>query len=120
MARRYYYDNGEEKVGPVSGEDLLRLCSEGEIDGDTWVRRDSSRTWRPLRSVDLREEEEEMRNPSLLRWLWRLVRKLGFWRLLSALLMLLVFALVLASMAYFLWPVLLVVLLLWLMMRLGR
>lgn len=120
MARRYFYDNGEEKVGPVSGEDLLRLCSEGEIDGDTWVRRDSSRTWRPLRSVDLREEEEELRNPSLLRLLWRGVMKLGFWRLLSALMMLLIFALVLASMAYFLWPVLLVVVLLWLFMRLGR
>lgn len=63
MARKFYYDTGEEKVGPVSGEDLLRLRASGDISDETWVRRADSATWRPLHSVNLHEEEEKLRNP---------------------------------------------------------
>lgn len=66
MARKFYYDTGEEKIGPVSGEDLLRLRASGDISNDTWVRRADSSTWRPLHSVNLHKEEENLRNPSLM------------------------------------------------------
>ncbi len=71
MARKYYYDTGEEKVGPVDGEELLRLRSTGQLAADTWVRAENSSTWRPLSSVDLREEEEEAANPSIWKQLLR-------------------------------------------------
>ena len=67
MARKFYYDTGEEKVGPVSGEDLLRLRASGDIGDETWVRRSDSATWRPLHSVNLNEEEEKLRNPGLFK-----------------------------------------------------
>ena len=38
MARKFIYDNGEEKLGPVTGRELLRLRAEGEIEDNTWVR----------------------------------------------------------------------------------
>ena len=63
MARSYYYDTGELKKGPVSGNELVRLRSAGEISGDTWVRKANSSTWRRLADVDLREEEEEEATP---------------------------------------------------------
>lgn len=117
MARRYFYDSGEEEIGPVSGEELLRLRAEGEIDNDTWVRRETSRTWRPLRGVDLREEEEELRNPSLLKLLLRNMTLLGVLKILAVLV---VVVAVLVTLAAFMWPVLLVLLVVWMLSRLSR
>lgn len=71
MARKFYYDTGTEKVGPVSGIDLVRLRASGEINDDTWVRRADNNTWRPLHTVNLSEEEEEERNPGLFTILQR-------------------------------------------------
>ena len=64
MARKFFYDTGEQKVGPVTGDRLVQLRAAGEIDDSTWVRRADSSTWRPLGSVNLREEEEREANPS--------------------------------------------------------
>ena len=58
MSRKFYYDTGTEKVGPVSGADLVRLRASGTITDQTWVRRADNNTWRPLSTVNLREEEE--------------------------------------------------------------
>lgn len=66
MARKFYYDDGNEKHGPVSGDELVELRNQGVITNETWVRREDNGTWRPLGTVDLSEEEEEARNPSLL------------------------------------------------------
>ena len=71
MAHKYFYDTGEEKLGPVTGNELVQLRAAGQIDNKTWVRREDSETWRPLGSVDLREEEYEEANPSL----WKLLTR---------------------------------------------
>lgn len=116
MAKKFYYDNGSEKVGPITGEALLHLREQGELSADTWVRRADSETWRPLSSVDLTEEEEEERNPSML----RLLKRSGL--LIPLVVMFVVFivmalllALLLAGAVVYLWPVLLVLLGLWLL-----
>lgn len=114
MARQFYYDTGKEKVGPVSGNDLVRLRDQGAVSPATWVRRADSETWRPLSSVNLKEEEEEEHNPSL----WRvLTRNLGIGRLLMIIAVGIVFVMLLAGLVSVLWPVLLVLLLLWLLYR---
>lgn len=110
MARKFYYDTGTEKVGPVSGNDLVRLRASGEINDETWVRRADSETWRPLHTVDLSDEEEEERNPGL----FAILSRSGL--LVPALIMLagLVIFLVLAIGAIQLfWPVLLVIFVIW-------
>ncbi len=114
MARKFYYDTGEKKVGPVSGTDLLRLLREGEVDAKTWVRRDGASTWRQLSSVDLREEEEAERNPGL----WRVLRSLLPLR--TLLVVLLVFAVIIVLMVTVVsvaWPILLGVLVAWLFLK---
>lgn len=117
MARKFYYDTGEQKVGPVTGNRLVQLRAAGEIADDTWVRRADSSTWRPLSSVDLREEEEQEANPSL----WRLLRRSFSWQSLLLLLAILIIFITLAvgfiSLA---WPFLLVLLVLWLLNRISR
>ncbi|MDO4222232.1 MAG: hypothetical protein Q4C88_08950 [Akkermansia sp.] len=114
MARKFFYDTGEEKVGPVTGNDLVRLRAEGAISDATWVRAADSETWRPLAGVNLQEEEEEERNPSL----WRLLtRNLGVGRLLMIIAVGIVFVVLLAGVVSVLWPVLLVIPLLWILSR---
>ena len=114
MARKFFYDTGEEKVGPVTGNELVRLREQGVISDATWVRRADSETWRPLAGVNLQEEEEEERNPSL----WRLLtRNLGVGRLLMIIAVGIVFVALLAGVVSVLWPVLLVIPLLWLLSR---
>lgn len=114
MPRKFFYDTGEEKVGPVTGNDLVRLRAQGAISPATWVRRADSETWRPLSSVNLNEEEEEERNPGL----WRiLTRNLGVGRLLLLIAVGIVFVLLFAGVVSVLWPVLLVLLLLWVLYR---
>ena len=114
MARKFFYDTGEEKVGPVTGNDLVRLRAEGAISDATWVRRADSETWRPLAGVNLQEEEEEERNPSL----WRLLtRNLGVGRLLMIIAVGIVFVVLLAGVVSVLWPVLLLIMLLWILSR---
>lgn len=111
MARKFYYDTGTDKVGPVSGTDLVRLRASGEINDETWVRRADSETWRPLHTVDLSEEEEEERNPGL----FTVLKRSGM--LVPALIMLvgLVIFLVLAVGAIRLfWPILLFIFIVWL------
>lgn len=114
MARKYYYDTGEEKIGPVSGTDLVRLRARGEIGDNTWVRRADSSTWRPLASVNLREEEEEERNPGLL----TILRRSGLLGPLLLLILGLAIFIVLAVGAIQLfWPVLLVLFIIWIFSR---
>ncbi len=98
----------------MSGEDLVRLRAAGEINADTWVRRAESATWRHLAQVDLREEEEAEANPSF----WRLLRRHvppGTLLMLAALAVVLV--LILVGLASVMWPVLLVLAVLWLLSR---
>lgn len=114
MARKFFYDTGEEKVGPVTGNELVRLREQGAISDATWVRRADSETWRPLAGVNLQEEEEEERNPGL----WSLLtRNLGLGRLLMIIAVGVVFVALLAGVVSVLWPVLLVIPLLWLLSR---
>ncbi len=117
MARKYYYDDGENKVGPVSGEDLLRLRASGSLSDDTWVRSEKSATWRPLASVDLREEEAEARNPSF----WKILRRHMPLRSIILLVAVLV-VFVVAGIAFVgvFWPVLLVLFFFWLFLSMMR
>ncbi len=70
MPRKFYYNTGEEKVGPVTGQDLVRLLQEGSIQNDTWVRRAESATWRPLANIDLRQEEKKEKVRSFWSKIW--------------------------------------------------
>ena len=115
MARQFYYDTGKEKIGPVTGYDLLRLRTEGSIEDSTWVRRADSLTWRHFSEVDLRKEEEEEANPSL----WRLLMRHTSWRgvllFVAVVTVLLALFIGLISVAG---PLLLVLLILWILRRL--
>lgn len=114
MARKYYYDTGEKTIGPVTGNELVQLRASGELSADTWVRRADSKTWRPLSGIDLREEEAEEANPSLLKLLWRHLSP-GNIILIAAVAITLI--LLLASIATLAWPVLLVLFVLWILSR---
>ncbi len=111
MARRFYYDTGEEKIGPISGEELLRLRASGEIANDTWVRSENSQTWRPMHSVNLREEEEELRNPSLI----KLLLKHASWStiIMAVAIGVILIALIIGAVSL-LWPLFVVLLAIWL------
>ena len=112
MARKFYYDTGDEKVGPVTGNDLVQLRARGEISNDTWVRRADSSTWRPLSSVNLREEEQEEANPTL----WKLLTRSLSWQTLLLLLALAIIFIALAiGVITFAWPLLLVLFVIWLL-----
>ena len=112
MARQFFYDTGAEKVGPVSGTDLVRLRASGEISDETWVRRADSSTWRPLHTVNLSEEEEEERNPGL----FTILKRSGLLGPLLIFLLGLVLFIVFAVGAIKLfWPVLLVIFFIWLL-----
>ena len=114
MSRKFYYDTGTEKVGPVSGADLVRLRASGTITDQTWVRRADNNTWRPLRTVNLREEEEEERNPGL----FTVLRRSGLLGpVLIFLLGVVAFIVVAIGAIKLLWPVLLVVFILWLLSK---
>lgn len=112
MARQFYYDTGTEKVGPVSGTDLVRLRASGEINDETWVRRADNSTWRPLHTVNLSEEEEEERNPGF----FTLLRRSGLLGPVLIIVLGLVLFIVLAIGALQLfWPVLLVLFIFWIL-----
>ncbi len=117
MARKYFYDDGENKVGPVTGADLLRLRATGVVTDDTWVRSEKSATWRPFASVDLREEEREVANPSLWKILLRHMPLRTLIMLAALLLVLLVAGVMFVTVA---WPLLLVLLFMWLFMSMMR
>lgn len=117
MARKYFYDTGEQKVGPVTGNQLVQLRASGQINDNTWVRRENSSTWRPLGSVNLREEEEQEANPSL----WRLLTRNFTWQ--SLLLfgaVVIIFVAVGIGLLAFAWPIVLVLLFLWLLNRMSK
>ena len=114
MARKFYYDTGTEKVGPVSGNDLVRLRASGEITDETWVRRADKNTWRPLHTVNLREEEEEERNPGL----FTILKRSGLLGpVLIILLGLVLFIVVAIGAIQLFWPVLLVLFIFWLLAK---
>ena len=114
MSRKFYYDTGTEKVGPVSGADLVRLRASGTITDQTWVRRADNNTWRPLSTVNLREEEEEERNPGL----FTVLRRSGLLGpVLIFLLGVVAFIVVAIGAIKLLWPVLLVGFVLWLLTK---
>lgn len=114
MARKFYYDTGTEKVGPVSGADLVRLRASGEISNDTWVRRADNNTWRPLHTVNLNEEEEEVRNPGL----FTILKQSGLLGPLMVLLLaLVVFIAVVVGAVKVFWPVLLLLFIFWLLSK---
>ncbi len=117
MARSFYYDTGEVKKGPVSGNDLVQLRAAGEIDADTWVRRADSSTWRHLADIDLREEEEQEAHPSL----WRLLMRTMGWRTLVLTIAVGIVVIALAvGVLSFAWPIVLVLLLVWMLQRISR
>ncbi len=114
MAHKYFYDTGEEKLGPVTGNELVQLRAAGQIDNKTWVCREDSETWRPLGSVDLREEEYEEANPSL----WKLLtRHLPLSRIILLVAVLVVFVLLVLGVLSVAWPFILLVLVVWLLHR---
>lgn len=114
MARKFYYDDGNEKHGPVSGDELVRLREEGSISNDTWVRREDNGTWRPLGTVDLHAEEEEARNPSILGLLRRngLLGPAILFVLAAVVIIVLAMGLVAVS-----WPVILIIMVIWLCVK---
>ncbi|MBR3925757.1 MAG: DUF4339 domain-containing protein [Akkermansia sp.] len=117
MARKYFYDTGEEKIGPVTGNDLVQLRASGQIDNKTWVRRDDSETWRPLGAVNLREEEEEEANPSL----WRLLtRHMSVSQIILIVSVIVVLAVLLLGVLSVAWPFILVALAVWFLARAVR
>lgn len=67
MVRKFYYDTGEEKIGPVTGAELLELLRQGEISADTWARLADSSTWRKLENTDLKAEKAKEENRSIWR-----------------------------------------------------
>ncbi len=110
MARKFYYDTGTEKIGPVTGADLVRLRADGKINDDTWVRRADNKTWRPLHSVNLSAEEEEERNPGL----FTVLKRSGLlWPVLLGVLGLALFVFIAVGAIKLFWPVILVLLALW-------
>ena len=112
MSRKFYYDTGTEKVGPVSGADLVRLRASGTINDQTWVRRADNNTWRPLSTVNLREEEEEERNPGL----FTVLRRSGLLGpVLIFILMLVGIIILMVGALQLFWPVLLVLFIFWLL-----
>jgi hypothetical protein len=112
MARKFYYDTGSEKVGPVTGADLVRLRASGEISNETWVRRADSSTWRPLHTVNLSEEEEEERNPGF----YTILRRSGLLGpVLIFILMLVGIIILMVGALQLFWPVLLVLFIFWLL-----
>ncbi len=112
MARKFYYDTGSEKVGPVTGADLVRLRASGEISNETWVRRADSSTWRPLHTVNLSEEEEEERNPGF----FTILRRSGLLGpVLIFILMLVGIIILMVGALQLFWPVLLVLFIFWLL-----
>lgn len=114
MSHQFYYDDGNEKHGPVSGEKLVELRAQGIISDETWVCRDGSDTWRPLGSVDLSEEEEEARNPSLL----TLLRRSGLlWPALIFVLFLGAVIVLLSGLIAVFWPFIVTLLLIWMLMK---
>ena len=114
MARKFYYDTGAEKIGPVSGADLVRLRASGEISNETWVRRADNNTWRPLHTVNLQEEEEEERNPGL----FTILKRSGMLGpLLIFLLGLVIFIIIAIGAIKVFWPVLLVIFVIWLLSK---
>ena len=114
MAHKYYYDTGEEKIGPVTGNELVQLRAAGTIDNKTWVRREDSETWRPLSSVNLRQEEEEEANPSL----WRLLtRNMPASRIILMVSVLVVFLLLVLGVLSVAWPFVLVLAICWFLYR---
>lgn len=119
MARKFIYDNGEEKLGPVTGRELLRLRAEGEIDDNTWVRPEESRTWRPLRHTNLREEKEKEAKRGLWGGLWSvLFRSMSFKMMLVLGLVVVVLLAMLVVAGVYLWPLFLVLFMIWLLGRL--
>ena len=117
MAHKYFYDTGDQKHGPVTGNKLVQLRAAGEIDDNTWVRRSDSSTWRPLSGVNLREEEEEESNPSL----WRLLMRSMSWSTILLLIALaIIFIALIAGVIAFAWPLLLVLFFLWFLNRISK
>lgn len=115
MARRFYYDDGNEKHGPVSGDELVQLRAEGRISDDTWVRREDNGTWRPLGTVDLHDEEEEARNPSLV----TLLRRSGLlWPAVIFILGLAAVIILLTGVIAVFWPLIAAIVFVWLLMKL--
>ncbi len=114
MARKFYYDDGNEKHGPVSGDELVELRAQGVITNDTWVRREDNGTWRPLGTVDLSEEEEEARNPSLL----TVLRRSGLlWPAVLFLLFLAALVILLSGLIAVFWPFIVAIGIAWLVMK---
>lgn len=103
MANKYYYDTGEEKLGPISGEELYVKLQRGEISPEVWVRMEDSETWRKLKDTDLREAEEAVRNPGLWKVLSQLLTSKGFLIVAAFLLVMMMAA---GTLLYYLWPIL--------------
>lgn len=116
-SQRFYYDSGTEKLGPISGAELLRLLASGEVTRETWVRRENSTTWRPLASIDLSKEQEQEKKRTVRRALWNSLSPTAILGIicLLAFLVALIYVGILA--VQLLWPIILVVIIASLIMR---
>lgn len=104
MARKFYYDADGEKLGPVTGQELLYLRAEGRIDDKTWVRAEDSQTWRPFASVDLREERRKESSAGIWRQLFRNISPAT---MLVTGLVIFTLIVLMVTVAVFMWPFLL-------------
>ncbi len=117
MARKYYYDTGEEKIGPVTGQDLLRLLSAGRIQRDTWVRREDSSTWRQMENVDLSAEKKREQTMGFWATLWRSLPLSAIFGLLCAFIFIVVILLLLGGLIWTFLPFFLALFAIWLIYR---
>lgn len=115
MARKFYYDADGEKLGPVTGQELIYLRAEGEISDNTWVRPEDSQTWRPYAATDLREERKKQSGAG---GLWRqLFRNLSPTTKIVMGLVAFTMLMLVGMAFYYLWPILLFVIALYILNR---
>ncbi len=117
MTRKFYYDTGEEKIGPVTGQDLVRLLQQGEIQEDTWVRRAESSTWRQLANVDLREEQQREKARSFWSNLWASLPPGAIVGLICLLIFALAAIFLIGSLVVSFFPYIIAILVVWLLYR---
>lgn len=119
-SQQFHYDTGSEKLGPVSGAELLCLLAAGEITPETWVRRADSSTWRQLSNIDLSKEKEEEQKRSVRRALWQSLSPATIVGIICLILFLIALLWLGIMAVKFLWPLILVLIIAAWIMRVMR
>ncbi len=102
----------------MTGAQLLRLQAQGEISAETWVRAESSSTWRQLANVDLQEEQQREQKRSFWSHLWRSMSPGAIMGLICLLMFIGGMVYLSALTIKLIWPFLLFVLMIWFFKRL--